>query len=151
MELPNVKHINKNKRKKRKHHYKEFDPVVIKWYGERHICFVEQLQFSKEKYPTYRVRSVTSPGCIYYNLELDDPEDKYCYVSSTLTKSLTDAELQRIRTQSDKFRGKGKPVHSGKKKKPQPNITTRLRNDEKKQLEKDIKKQKAFINGKKFW
>lgn len=151
MKLPNVKHINKDKRKKRKHHYKEFEPVVIKWYGERHICFVEELQFSKEKYPTYRVRSVTNPGCIYYDLELDDPADKYCYVSSTLTQSLTDAELQRIRTKADEFRGKGKPVRTRKTKKSQPNVVNNLRADEKKQLEQDIKKQKAFINGKKFW
>jgi len=151
MELPNVKHINKDKRKKRKHHYKQFDPVVIKWYGERHICFIEQLQFSKEKYPTYRVRSVTNPGCIYYDLELDDPADKYCYVSTTLTNSLTDAELQRIKRQLDEYIRRRKPIQSSKKKKSQPHVSVNLRNDEKKQLEKDIEKQKAFINGKKFW
>lgn len=151
MDLPNVKHINKDKRKKRKHHYKKFEPVVIKWYGERHICFVEELQFSKEKYPTYRVRSVTNPGCIYYDLELDDPVDKYCYVSSTLTKSLTDAELQRIKKYSDEHRRKVKPIWGRKTKNPQSNVSTHLRNDEKKQLEKDFEKQKAFINGKKFW
>jgi len=151
MQLPNVRHVNKGKRKKRKHHYNEFDPVVIKWYGERHICFVEKLQFSKEKYPTYRVRSVTNLGCIYYDLELDDPSDKYCYVSSTLTKSLTDAELQRIRKHADEHKGKGQPVRNRKTKKSQSNGSTNLRTSEKKQLEKDIEKQKAFIDGKKFW
>ena len=106
MELPKVRHINKDKRKKKKHHYKEFDSVVIKFYGERHICFVEKLQFSKDKYPTYKVRSVTNPGCIYYDLELDDPDDPYCYVSSTLTKSLTDAELERIKVHANDYRAR---------------------------------------------
>ena len=150
MELPKVRHINKDKRKKKKHHYKEFDPVVIKWYGERHICFVEKLQFSKDKYPTYRVRSVTNPGCIYYELELDDPDDPYCYVSSTLTKSLTDAELERIRLHANEHRTKvdGKFRVENQQ---QSNGAVNLRVDEKQQLKKQINKQKQFVNGEKFW
>lgn len=150
MDLPKVRHINKDKRKKKKHHYKEFDPVVIKWYGERHICFVEKLQFSRDKYPTYRVRSVTNPGCIYYDLELDDPNDPYCYVSSTLTKSLTDAELQRIKLKSEEHRGvvRRNSISTGETKKSQPN---RRINIDVNELDSAIKKQKAFINGEKFW
>ena len=150
MDLPKVRHINKDKRKKKKHHYKEFDPVVIKWYGERHICFVEKLQFSRDKFPTYRVRSVTNPGCIYYDLELDDPNDPYCYVSSTLTKSLTDAELHRIKVKSDEHRGvvRRHTISTGETKKSQPNRGVSIDIDE---LDSAIKKQKAFINGEKFW
>ena len=150
MDLPKVRHINKDKRKKKKHHYKEFDPVVIKWYGERHICFVEKLQFSRDKYPTYRVRSVTNPGCIYYDLELDDPNDPYCYVSSTLTKSLTDAELQRIKIKSNEHKDsiERKSFRNGSKKKSQP---TRRTDVDVRELDDAIKKQKQFINGEKFW
>lgn len=152
MELPKVRHINKDKRKKRKHHYKEYDPVVIKFYGERHICFVEKLEFSRDKYPTYRVRSVTNPGCIYYELELDDPDDQYCYVSSTLTKSLTDAELKRIREKADEHRGRVDRKFVPKKAQQQPNVSTHLRIDEKQELKKQIRKQTAFVNGEKnFW
>ena len=150
MNLPRVRHINKDKRKKRKHHYKEYDPVVIKFYGERHICFIEKLEFSKEKYPTYRVRSVTSPGCIYYELELDDPDDPYCYVSSTLTKSLTDAELQRIKIKSEEHRDSvnRKSFRNSPKKKSQ---STRGVNIDINELDAAIQKQKDFVNGKKFW
>jgi hypothetical protein len=150
MELPKVRHINKDKRKKRKHHYKEYDPVVIKFYGERHICFVEKLEFTKDKLPTYRVRSVTNPGCIYYELELDDPDDPYCYVSSTLTKSLTDAELKKIKTHADEHRSRFERKLP-KKVQSQPNVTANLRVDEKQQLKKQIQKQKSFVNGEKFW
>ena len=150
MELPKVRHINKDKRKKKKHHYKEFDSVVIKFYGERHICFVEKLQFSKDKYPTYRVRSVTNPGCIYYDLELDDPDDPYCYVSSTLTKSLTDAELERIRVHANEYRTRIDRKFRVENQQ-QSNGVVNLRTDEKQQLKKQINKQKQFVNGEKFW
>lgn len=150
MELPKVRHINKDKRKKKKHHYKEFDSVVIKFYGERHICFVEKLQFSKDKYPTYRVRSVTNPGCIYYDLELDDPDDPYCYVSSTLTKSLTDAELERIKTHANEYRSRIDRKFRSENQQ-QSNGVVNLRVDEKQQLKKQINKQKQFVNGEKFW
>ena len=150
MELPKVRHINKDKRKKKKHHYKEFDSVVIKFYGERHICFVEKLQFSKDKYPTYRVRSVTNPGCIYYDLELDDPDDPYCYVSSTLTKSLTDAELERIKVHANDYRARIDRKFRVENQQ-QSNGVVNLRVDEKQQLKKQINKQKQFVNGEKFW
>ena len=150
MELPKVRHINKDKRKKKKHHYKEFDSVVIKFYGERHICFVEKLQFSKDKYPTYRVRSVTNPGCIYYDLELDDPDDPYCYVSSTLTKSLTDAELERIKVHANDYRARIDRKFRVENQQ-QSNGVVNLRADEKQQLKKQINKQKQFVNGEKFW
>jgi len=150
MELPKVRHINKDKRKKKKHHYKEFDSVVIKFYGERHICFVEKLQFSKDKYPTYRVRSVTNPGCIYYDLELDDPDDPYCYVSSTLTKSLTDAELERIKVHANDYRARIDRKFRAENQQ-QSNGVVNLRADEKQQLKKQINKQKQFVNGEKFW
>ena len=150
MELPKVRHINKDKRKKKKHHYKEFDSVVIKFYGERHICFVEKLQFSKDKYPTYRVRSVTNPGCIYYDLELDDPDDPYCYVSSTLTKSLTNAELERIKVHANEYRTRIDRKFRVENQQ-QSNGVVNLRTDEKQQLKKQINKQKQFVNGEKFW
>jgi len=150
MELPKVRHINKDKRKKKKHHYKEFDSVVIKFYGERHICFVEKLQFSKDKYPTYKVRSVTNPGCIYYDLELDDPDDPYCYVSSTLTKSLTDAELERIKVHANDYRARIDRKFRVENQQ-QSNGVVNLRADEKQQLKKQINKQKQFVNGEKFW
>lgn len=150
--LPKVRHINKDNRKKRKHHYKVYDAVVIKWYTERHICFVEKLEFSKDKYPTYKVRSVTNPGCIYYDLELDDTDDAYCYVSSILTKSLTDGERKRLRDKADEYRNKVEKTRIPKKNRYLPNISTALRVEEKQQLKKQIQKQKSFINGEKmFW
>lgn len=150
MELPKVRHINKDKRKKKKHHYKEFDAVVIKFYGERHICFVEKLQFTKDKYPTYRVRSVTNPGLIYYDLELDDPDDPYCFVSSTLTKSLTDAELERIRVHANDYRTRIDKKFRMENQQQSDGIVN-LRVDEKQELKKQINKQKSFVNGEKFW
>jgi hypothetical protein len=150
MELPKVRHINKDKRKKKKHHYKEFDAVVIKFYGERHICFVEKLQFTKDKYPTYRVRSVTNPGLIYYDLELDDPDDPYCFVSSTLTKSLTDAELERIRVYSNEYRTRIDRKFRVENQQQSDGVVN-LRVDEKQELKKQINKQKSFVNGEKFW
>lgn len=151
MELPTVRHPNKDKRKKRKHHYKEYDAVVIKFYGERHISLVEKLEFSKDKYPTYKVRSVTSPGCVYYELELDDPDDPYCYVSSKLTQSLTEVELKKINSYANEYKQRiGKPISP--KVKQQSHVVINLRADEKKQLKKEIQKQTAFINANKnFW
>ena len=40
MELPNVKNVNKDKRKLKKHQFKVNDMVAYKWYGEREIGII---------------------------------------------------------------------------------------------------------------
>ena len=98
MRLPTVRNVNKGKRKKKKHHYKVGDFVAVKWIGEKQLAVIDELEFTKDKIATYKVRSITCIGCSYSGLELDDPDDPYCYVSSTLTKSLSDGEIRRIKT-----------------------------------------------------
>ena len=150
MELPKVRNVNKGKRKKRKHHYKVGDFVAVKWIGEKQLAVIDELDWSKDKLPTYKVRSITCVGCIYSGLELDDPEDPYCYVSSTLTKSLSDGEIRRIETH-EKERGRIRSQGQQLKTKSQPNRTTTKRTSKVTGLSDAIEKQKAFINGEKFW
>lgn len=141
--LPKVRNVNKDKRRRKKHQYKPYEPIAIKWFGVKELAYVEKLEFSKDGYATYRVRSVTTIGCIYYDIELDDPRDPYCYVSSTLTKSLTEAERTRI--QNEIQRSKPKTQYYENKPKKQT-----LSESEKVSLKKQTKRQKDFINGN-FW
>ena len=163
--LPNVKNVNKGKRHKKKHQFKIGTPVVFKWYGERDYGHISALTFDKgTKNAQYSIKATGRMGCIYHTLELDDPDDPYCYVSSILTKSIPDTELQKI---SDPKLGKHlitvvKPSVTKrvvKKKVAKKTVTKRVAKPKKEsvdksELKKAINKQKAFINGeidKNFW
>jgi len=149
MRLPNVRNVNKGKRKKKKHHYKVGDFVAVKWIGEKQLAVIDELDTTKNGIATYKVRSISNVGCSYSGLELDDPEDPYCYVSSILTKSLSDGEIRRIKTYEEERTSR---VHSLKSKvQPQPNRTPNKRVRKVEGLDDAIKKQKAFVNGEKFW
>ena len=149
MRLPNVRNVNKGKRKKKKHHYKVGDFVAVKWIGEKQLAVIDELEFTKDKIATYKVRSISNIGCSYSGLELDDPEDPYCYVSSILTKSLSDGEIRRIKTYEEERNNRIDNLKS--KVQPQPNRTPNKRVRKVEGLDAAIKKQKAFVNGEKFW
>jgi hypothetical protein len=149
MRLPNVRNVNKGKRKKKKHHYKVGDFVAVKWIGEKQLAVIDELEFTKDKIATYKVRSISNVGCSYSGLELDDPEDPYCYVSSILTKSLSDGEIRRIKTYEEERNNRIDNLKS--KVQPQPNRTPNKRVRKVEGLDAAIKKQKAFVNGEKFW
>ena len=167
--LPNVKNVNKGKRHKKKHQFKIGTPVVFKWYGERDYGHISALTFDKgTKNAHYSIKATGRMGCIYHTLELDDPDDPYCYVSSVLTKSIPDMELQKI---SDHKLGKHlitvvkpsvtkkvvkKKVTKKVVKKPPVKKVAKPKKESvnKSELKKAINKQKAFINGeidKNFW
>jgi hypothetical protein len=78
-------------------------------------------------------------------MQLDDPEDPYCYISSVLTKSMTDGERElvkkRIEWSESKNLVNNKPIVEKKVEKVIVDKT---------ELKKAIEKQKDFINGK-FW
>ena len=150
MRLPNVRNVNKGKRKKKKHHYKVGDFVAVKWIGEKQLAVIDELDTTKNGIATYKVRSISNVGCSYSGLELDDPEDPYCYVSSTLTKSLSDGEIRRIKTYEEE-RVKSRSTGQQTKVEPQPNRTPNRRTQKVEGLKEAIDKQKDFINGKKFW
>jgi hypothetical protein len=80
MNLPKVRNVNKGKRRKKKHHYKVGDFVAVKWIGEKQLAVISELEYTKDKFAAYKVNSVTCVGCIYSGLELDHPNDPYCYV-----------------------------------------------------------------------
>jgi hypothetical protein len=149
MNLPKVRNVNKGKRKKKKHHYKVGDFVAVKWIGEKQLAVIDELEFTKDKIATYKVRSITCVGCSYSGLELDDPDDPYCYVSSTLTKSLSDGEIRRIKAHEEERITRLRNLKS--KVQPQPNRTPNKRVRKVEGLDDAIKKQKAFVNGEKFW
>jgi hypothetical protein len=149
MNLPKVRNVNKGKRKKKKHHYKVGDFVAVKWIGEKQLAVIDELEFTKDKIATYKVRSITCVGCSYSGLELDDPDDPYCYVSSTLTKSLSDGEIRRIKAHEEERITRLRNLKS--KVQPQPNRTPNKRVRKVEGLGDAIKKQKAFVNGEKFW
>ena len=149
MKLPNVRNVNTGKRKKKKHHYKVGDFVAVKWIGEKQLAVIDELEFTKDKIATYKVRSITCVGCSYSGLELDDPDDPYCYVSSTLTKSLSDGEIRRIKAHEEERITRLRNLKS--KVQPQPNRTPNKRVRKVEGLDDAIKKQKAFVNGEKFW
>ena len=163
--LPNVKNVNKGKRHKKKHQFKIGTPVVFKWMGERDYGHISELTFEKgTKNAQYSIKATGRMGCIYHTLELDDPDDPYCYVSSILTKSIPDTELQKI---SDHKLGKHlitvvKPTVTKKvvkKKVAKKTVTKRVAKPKKEsvnksELKKAINKQKDFLNGKiekNFW
>jgi len=150
MRLPNVRNVNKGKRKKKKHHYKVGDFVAVKWIGEKQLAVIDGLDTTKNGIATYKVRSISNVGCSYSGLELDDPEDPYCYVSSTLTKSLSDGEIRRIKTYEEE-RVKSRSTGQQTKVESQPDRTPNRRTQKVEGLKEAIDKQKDFINGKKFW
>ncbi len=143
--LPKVRNVNKDKRRRKKHQYQPYEPIAIKWFGVKELAYVEKLEFTKDGYATYRVRSVSTIGCIYYDIELDDPRDPYCYVSSVLTSSMTDAELTRILNEVARSRPKKEVPIVNKKVK-----SKELSNDDKVALKKQARRQKDFVNGD-FW
>jgi|DEB0MinimDraft_10_1074344.scaffolds.fasta_scaffold23638_5 hypothetical protein len=150
MPLPNVRNVNKGKRRKKKHHYKVGDFVAVKWIGEKQLAVISELEYTKDKFAAYKVSSVTCVGCIYSGLELDDPTDPYCYVSSVLTEGLSDGEIRRIKKYlevQEQLRNPGKQP----KAQPQPNGIVNKRTNKVDGLDAAIKKQKAFVNGEKFW
>ena len=97
MELPNVKNVNKDKRKLKKHHFKVKDMVAYKWYAEKEVGYIMECYHSKDGWACYKIKSASKPGCIYSDMQLDDPEDPYCYISSVLTKSMTDGERELVK------------------------------------------------------
>ncbi len=149
MRLPTVRNVNKGKRRKKKHHYKVGDFVAVKWIGEKQLAVIDELEFTKDKMAAYKVRSITCVGCSYNGLELDDPNDPYCYVSSILTKSLSEGEIRRIKVYEDERVTKSNKSKS--KVKSRLNVTSNKRVKKVDGLDTAIKKQKAFINGEKFW
>ena len=149
MNLPKVRNVNKGKRRKKKHHYKVGDFVAVKWIGEKQLAVISELEYTKDKFAAYKVNSVTCVGCIYSGLELDDPNDPYCYVSSILTQSLSDGEIRRIKAHEEERITRLRNLKS--KVQPQPNRTPNKRVRKVEGLDDAIKKQKAFVNGEKFW
>lgn len=145
MELPNVKNVNKDKRKLKKHHFKVKDMVAYKWYAEKEVGYIMECYHSKDGWACYKIKSASKPGCIYSDMQLDDPEDPYCYISSVLTKSMTDGERElvkkRIEWSESKNLVNNKPIVEKKVEKVIVDKT---------ELKKAIEKQKDFINGK-FW
>lgn len=116
--------------------------VAYKWIGEREIGFVSELKTNREGFATYTIRSVSKIGCIYYDMEVDDPTDPYCYISTILTQSITDGEKTLIRERINNYQ-----TRTGFVPQTQPN---RLSNKEISELDKSINKQKEFLN-KNFW
>jgi len=169
MVLVNIKNVNKGKRHKKKHQFKVGESVVFKWYGERDYGYISNLTFDKEtKNAHYSIKATGRIGCVYHTLELDNPDDPYCYVSSVLTKSISDNEVQKI---SDHKSGKHlvkvpavstpitktvvkKLVKSTKKKIVKKVAKPKKESVNKSELKNAINKQKDFLNGKikkNFW
>lgn len=119
-----------------------WDIVVFKWIGEREIGFISELKMSREGFPIYTIRSVSKQGCIYYDLEVDDPTDPYCYISTILTESITNGEKTLVAERLHSHHARTNVVS-----KTQPNRTSNINVSE---LDEAIKKQKQFINGN-FW
>jgi hypothetical protein len=140
--LPKVKNVNKGKYRLKKHKYKLWDIVVLKWIGEREIGFISELKTNREGFATYTIRSVSKQGCIYYDLEVDDPTDPYCYISIILTESITDGEKTLAKERLHSHQGRTNVVSE-----TQPN---RLSNQERSELDNQINKQKDFLD-EKFW
>ena len=143
MSIPKVKEVNKSKRRLKKHKYKLWDMVAFKWIAEREIGFISELKTNREGYATYTIRSVSRQGNIYYDMEVDDPTDPYSYISTILTKSISDGERTLIKQRTHSYRQR-----IGDIPRTQPNGTSNVDVGE---LDKAIKKQKAFVNGEKFW
>ena len=159
MTLPTVRNINKGKRRKKKHYFKVGDPVVFKFHGDRDFGFISELTKDKDGYAQYTIRATGRIGCIYSTMELDDPDDPYSFISSVLTKSISDKELARINEHKS---GKHLKVPELPKKvvvePPKQNKRVVKRKEkpsvDKSELKQAIKKQKDFLNGdvdKSFW
>ena len=151
--LPSVKNVNKGKRHKKKHYFKVGDPVVFKWYAERDFGYISELTFEKgTKNAQYSVNATGRVGCIYHTMELDDPDDPYCYISSVLTKSITENELKKI---DDHKTGRHLIVQSKIKVVETPKPTKKsVESVNKSELKRAINKQKKFLRGevnKSFW
>lgn len=142
MTLPKVREVNKGKRRLKKHKYKLWDMVAYKWIGEREIGFICDLKTNREGFATYTIRSVSKIGCIYYDMEVDDPTDPYSYISSILTESITDGEKTLIRERINFYQRRIGVIPQ-----TQPNRTSNINVSE---LDNAIKKQKEFLN-KNFW
>ena len=141
--LPKVKEVNKGKRRLKKHKYKLWDTVAFKWIAEREVGFISELKTNREGYATYTIRSVTRLGCIYYDMEVDDPTDPYSYISTILTNSISDGERTLVQQRTHSYRER-----IGDIQKPQPKRASNINVSE---LDKAIKKQNAFVNGENFW
>jgi len=158
--LPNVKNVNKGKRHKKKHQFKIGDSIVFKWMGERDCGYISDLTFDKvTKNAHYSIKSSGRIGCIYNEMELDNPDDPLCYISSILTKSITENDKKRI---SDHKLGKHLnkvitvPIKLVKKaiKKKVVKMKPKKKSINKSELKVAIEKQKDFLNGKtdkNFW
>jgi hypothetical protein len=159
--MKTVRNVNKEKRRKRKHHYDVNTPVVFKWCGYRDYGYISELTKSKDGFATYTIRATGLIGCIYYEMEVDDPNDPYSFISSILTKSIKDQEIFNVKLQqhqrsdigSPSLTGdsysitKEKPVRARKKSKT---VKVKSTSDD---TSAAIKKQKDFLSGNvnKFW
>ena len=158
--LPNVKNVNVGKRHKKKHQFKVGTPVVFKWYGERDCGFISALTIERvTRNAQYSIKSTGRIGCIYHTMELDDPDDPYCYISSVLTKTITANETKKV---SDYRDGKHltttptpkTPLVVKKKVVKKKPLKSKSNTINKTELKAAIKKQNEFINGKidkNFW
>lgn len=61
--------------------------VRFKWDGKKDSGPVLKHTFNSEGTPTYTVKSTKTPGCRYPDMAVDDPNDKWCFISSSLTDS----------------------------------------------------------------
>jgi hypothetical protein len=146
MELPKVRNLNKGKRRRKKHKYKVNDAVAIKWMGEREFGFIEALTFDKEKYATYSIRSLSTPGCIYHDIHIDDPLDLYCYISSELTDTIKTDEVNKVLEYLAERKRKNTPVTIKKIIK-----NTKSTKNTKREIDIVFEQQKDFLNHKNFW
>jgi hypothetical protein len=145
MELPNVKNVNKGKKRLKKHHFKPKDMVAYKWYAEKEVGYIMECYHSSDGWACYKIKSASKPGCIYSDMQLDDPEDPYCYISSVLTKSMTGGEKELVRKRIEWSESKNLPNNKPIVEKKAEKVVV-----DKAELKRAIEKQKDFINGK-FW
>jgi len=143
MTPPKVKKVNQGKYRLKKHKYKLWDFVAFKWIAEREIGFISEVKTNREGFAIYTVRSVTRIGCIYYDLEVDDPTDPYSYISSILTESITEGEKSLLQERLRNYQTRTRVIPQ-----TQPD---RLSDKDVAELGKSIQKQKDFINHKNFW
>lgn len=156
MALKVVRNVNKGKRRTKKYHFKVGDPVVFKWCGDRDYGFISEHTKTKDGYASYTIRATGLTGCIYYDMEMDDADDPYSYVSSVLSKSITQRELDNIdKHKADRLAHSklGETTINGYSKKPKVKKSTATKSKIKKpkvnpKLNTAIEKQKDFLKGK---
>jgi len=155
-----VRNVNKGKRRTRKHHYTIGTAVVFKWDGFRDYGYIGDLTNTNDGYSTYTIRSTGSIGCIYHEMEMDDASDPYSYLSSILTKSISQRELDNISKHKQnriELTKSGTPGEIFTRFKVKKNSTTKkkktIKKSTKSELDAAIQKQKDFIDGSvnKFW